>query len=645
MANKLTTEIFIERARKVHGDRYDYSKVEYVDSTTNVCVICKEHGEFWQNPRAHMKGCGCLLCGQLKTKQSKVVRFDEFMKLVKGVHNITYEYHPSTYTGLSQKTKITCPVHGDFWQKPCCHLAGMGCPTCGHIKGKSKQSLSYDEFLTRAKEVHGNRYDYVRDSYHSLSKKVQIICPRHGAFEQLASSHLKGHGCAMCSKEKTVEYTKEQCLEIARKCCSPDDFYNKHREVAKTAKRNEWYEECASLFLPLYSKEKCLKLAQTCDARKEFYTKHPKVAKIAKQNGWYEECCAHMGKKGNKLRLIYAYEFPEYNSVYVGLTYMMSVRDKRHHREGTVFEFAQDKGCVIPTPKVLTNLMPQEEASIQEGVWEQKYINEGWITLNRAKTGSIGGQDKLDYNLDTIEKSMIGYETLTEWASKYSQYRTFLKNNDLENIIDKHFPNRIRQIYDDYDECKRAFQRCEYELEVKQRYPGAVAAAIRHGWHEELKEICRKNHINALQEKYKQAVKSCEYLQEFRDKYARFYTAIRKRGWLELLEPLKRVVHPDYNFTLEEIKQICSTYSSRKELNEHRPEIIGYCRHKGINLFKLNGWKNPNRSPVRLIRGNNVFEFETHKEACEFVGVDYRKIKKRIDCGKEYHGYLWQSIK
>lgn len=644
MTNKLTTEIFIERARKVHGDRYDYSKVEYVDSATKVCIICKEHGEFWQNPRSHMNGYGCLLCGQSKTRESKVVGFDEFLKLVKGVHNIDYKYHPSTYKGLSRKTKISCPIHGDFWQKATNHLAGMGCPQCGRVSMKAKQSLSYEEFMARAAEVHGNQYEYVRESYVSVSKNVQIVCPVHGIFEQLASSHLKGHGCKLCSKERYVEFTKEQCLEIASKCCSSGEFYHKHHEVAKTAKRNGWYEECSSLFLPLYSKEECLKIAQTCDARKEFYTKHPKVAKWAKENGWYEECCAHMGAKGNKLRLIYAYEFPEYNSVYVGLTYMMSVRDKRHHREGAVFEFAQAKGCIIPTPKILTDLIPQEEASIQEGVWEQKYIDEGWIALNRAKTGSIGGQDKLDYSLETIEQSMTGYETLTEWASRYSQYRTFLKNNGLEDIIDKHFPNRIRQIYDDYDECKRAYQQCEYESEVKNRYPGAVAAATRHGWHDELKEICKKNHIQATREKYKQAIQSCEYLQEFHEKFSNFYSDIRKKGWNYLLKPLKRKVHSDYNFTLEEIKQICSAYSSRKELNEHRPDIIGYCRYKGFDLFKLNGWKNPNCSPVRLIKGDNVYEFETQKEACIFAGVDFRKIKKRIDSGKEYHGFLWQSI-
>ena len=58
------TEEFIRRARLVHGDKYDYSKVVYVNSTTDVCIICPIHGEFWQRPAEHLRGKGCVKCGQ-----------------------------------------------------------------------------------------------------------------------------------------------------------------------------------------------------------------------------------------------------------------------------------------------------------------------------------------------------------------------------------------------------------------------------------------------------------------------------------------------------------------------------------------------------------------------------------------------------
>lgn len=61
---KLTTEEFIEKAKAVHGDKYDYSKVHYRNTATKVCIICREHGEFWQTPNNHLFGAGCPACPQ-----------------------------------------------------------------------------------------------------------------------------------------------------------------------------------------------------------------------------------------------------------------------------------------------------------------------------------------------------------------------------------------------------------------------------------------------------------------------------------------------------------------------------------------------------------------------------------------------------
>ena len=80
---KITTDIYIDRAKSVHGDRYDYSKVDYVNMHTHVTIICKKHGEFVQNPQLHLKGSGCPICGQEKSKQTLIERYgvDNPMKL------------------------------------------------------------------------------------------------------------------------------------------------------------------------------------------------------------------------------------------------------------------------------------------------------------------------------------------------------------------------------------------------------------------------------------------------------------------------------------------------------------------------------------------------------------------------------------
>lgn len=83
MSKKLTTEEFIEKARKIHGNKYDYSKVVYVNSQTKVCIICPIHGEFWQRPNDHLNGYGCNKCGIIKTNLKNSSKLNDFITKVK----------------------------------------------------------------------------------------------------------------------------------------------------------------------------------------------------------------------------------------------------------------------------------------------------------------------------------------------------------------------------------------------------------------------------------------------------------------------------------------------------------------------------------------------------------------------------------
>lgn len=77
MSKKKTTEQFISEAIKVHGDKYDYSKVEYKGCNTDVLIICPIHGEFSQTPTHHLLGCGCKRCMALREPLSKVLEFKD----------------------------------------------------------------------------------------------------------------------------------------------------------------------------------------------------------------------------------------------------------------------------------------------------------------------------------------------------------------------------------------------------------------------------------------------------------------------------------------------------------------------------------------------------------------------------------------
>lgn len=196
MGKRLTTEEFIERAKAVHGDKYDYSRTKYIDCHTNVCIICSKHGEFWQNPTNHYrKRYGCPTCGHGISRQSWFLNTNTFISQAKLVHGNKYDYSETNYVSYNKDVVIICPKHGRFTQIPNVHLRGCGCPRCA---GKN---VTTEQFIAKARLVHGDKYDYSPTKYKVGHAPVAIICPIHGVFHKSPTNHLKGQGCPKCSKE------------------------------------------------------------------------------------------------------------------------------------------------------------------------------------------------------------------------------------------------------------------------------------------------------------------------------------------------------------------------------------------------------------------------------------------------------------
>ena len=192
----------IEKAKKVHGDKYDYSKVEYVNSKTPVCIICSEHGEFHITPSSYLMGRGCPKCGNSKKGQNKKLTKEEFILRVREIHGWKYDYSKVNYINNRTKVCIICPEHGEFWQTPDSHLNNHGCPKCGKISSSYNRTKTSEEFIEKAREIHGDKYDYSKVEYQGIYKKVSIICPEHGEFWQVAHDHLKGAECQKCANIK-----------------------------------------------------------------------------------------------------------------------------------------------------------------------------------------------------------------------------------------------------------------------------------------------------------------------------------------------------------------------------------------------------------------------------------------------------------
>jgi Fe2+ or Zn2+ uptake regulation protein len=190
---RLTTKEFIEKAKKIHGKKYNYFKVNYINAKTKIKIVCPIHREFDITPNNHLTGNGCKLCG-IKRRTSKISgNILDFIKKAKKVHKNKYDYSKSIYKNSNTKIKIICANHGEFNQFPNHHLNGSGCPKCAN-----NINLTLNEFIEKSKLIHNNKYDYSKVKYKNHGSLIVIICPNHGEFIQSANAHLSGKGCSKC---------------------------------------------------------------------------------------------------------------------------------------------------------------------------------------------------------------------------------------------------------------------------------------------------------------------------------------------------------------------------------------------------------------------------------------------------------------
>jgi hypothetical protein len=202
LSKRKTNEEFIKQSINVHGNKYNYDKVEYLTCNDKVIIICPIHGEFEQSPSDHQSGKGCYNCGIKKCALSQTFTQEEFIQKAIEKHAYQYNYEKVEYINSQTKIIITCNrCNNTFAQVPNSHLQGSGCDKCAHVNNAESQRLSQDEVIQRAKNKHGDDFDYSRINYTSMHNKITIICKKGHTFEQLAVNHIRfGYGCPTCSK-------------------------------------------------------------------------------------------------------------------------------------------------------------------------------------------------------------------------------------------------------------------------------------------------------------------------------------------------------------------------------------------------------------------------------------------------------------
>ena len=284
---RLTQEEFIEKARAIHKDKYDYSLVEYVNNKKKVKIICPVHGVFEQRAQSHLEGKGCELCTDNTTTYkdyaeklfktfgdayickeetfinitSKAVfickkhgefigRCDNvlnnkvpcekcrieniknnFIKKAVKKYGDKFDYSDVVYVDRKTEVNIICKKHGVFTQTPENHLNGNDpCPLCREEKRKTTE-----QFIEEAKAIHGDTYDYSKTVYKGTDEKVCITCRVHGDFHQDPSSHLNGYGCKKCKGKKIADKLRKDTETFIKEAkIKFNNFYDYSKVEYKT---------------------------------------------------------------------------------------------------------------------------------------------------------------------------------------------------------------------------------------------------------------------------------------------------------------------------------------------------------------------------------------------------------------------------
>jgi len=234
MKKETNKQKFIKKAKKIHNNKYNYSLVNYENSQKKISIICPTHGIFNQIPASHVHGNGCPKCGRKRTiAASKKITTKILIQKAKKIHNDKYDYSLTNYINPKIKIEVTCKLHGNFKQLPYTHLKGSGCPKCGAKKPGNKSRSNKDEFIQKAKKIHNDKYDYFLVNYTNARKHVDIICKKHGIFNQTPTSHLSGKGCQKCAIEKITD-NKASFLQKAIK--THGEKYDYSKSIYKNSK-------------------------------------------------------------------------------------------------------------------------------------------------------------------------------------------------------------------------------------------------------------------------------------------------------------------------------------------------------------------------------------------------------------------------
>lgn len=452
--------------------------------------------------------------------------------------------------------------------------------------------LTTEDFIKRAREIHGDKYDYSKVEYVNNHTKVCVICPKHGEFWQVPSSHLRGHGCPICADvengKRKRKWTYDTCYKEARKYKTRAEFQRGSSGAYVFARKNgylskfDWFEELKKP-TGYWTRERCEEESRKYKTKKEFVKGCSAAHSAAVRAGWIDEFTWLINKrfdaKKDKIDSVYVYIFEETKTAYVGRTLIrrQKKRDKEHvfnlEADG-VARYAKKIHMPVPPMQILESNLTLEEGQAREDYWRKWYEQQGYTMLNRIATGvgkgSLGAIGQGKWNRRTCHKEAKKYKTLTEFEYGSSGAYAAAQRNDW--IKDYSWFVVLKQNWSKercYSEAKKYATRGAFCNGCF----GAYKKSLKEGWINEYTWLrSRQTRPAGYWDNYEhcyEEAKKYKNRRAFLKGCSGAYAKALKNGWLDDYTWFLDMKKPNGYWNRETCYEEAKKYKSRSEFGNH----------------------------------------------------------------------------
>ena len=606
---KISTPEFIEKAKEVHGDKYDYSKVDYKGNKEKVIINCPVHGDFLQAPQSHIsQKAGCPKCsGKAEWTDDEIrdeaQKYDARLKFYKG--------NPRAYGAAKRRGE-------DFFNDVTSHMiiphSGRKPPkwTDKKIKQEISKYSSLADLRNSEPGLYGALLRKGEEEFNELTKGLD---KKRGKYsdEELeniakqytsASEFQKGNqGALAVARERGKDFFERITKHFVKKVREPYTFdeikkiaskyehigeFQKGDSSAYTVARNRgWIGDVTKHMTPLlihWTYEMVKELAKNFETKKDFREKYDNAYNWMLKNlteDQFKDVFSHIKNIGNlHKRLIYVFEFPD-NSVYVGLTFNPEKRKGQHYKalNSAVRKYIELSG-LEPIFKEVTDYMSQEDAVKAEELVEKRYKDEGWKILNVSKTGALGSVI-VKWNLDTVKDEALKYKTRTEFSKKSPSAYGAAKKNGWYDEVTNHMSKSKTQKRN-FDDIKNVALKYKSPEEFREKDYGAYQAARKNGWYQEVTKHMKR--YGSIYDDYeyvkKEALKYNNPADFKKNSLGAYKSAFRNKWYKDLTSHFVKNVPSKWS--LDNLKKEANKYKNKKSFRLGSPNAYQTAYKNGV---------------------------------------------------------------